>query len=50
MAHNILVIEMLMLLLDKPTDDSVEIAVGLIRGVGTHLGGMASRANSAVFE
>ena len=49
-AHEILVIEILMLLLNKPTDDSVEIAVGLIREVGAHLEEMAPRANTAVFE
>jgi len=49
-AHEILVIEILMLLLNKPTDDSVEIAVGLIREVGAHLEEMSPRANNAVFE
>lgn len=36
-AHEILAIEILLLLLNKPTDDSVEIAVGLMREVGAHL-------------
>lgn len=49
-AHEILVIEILMLLLNKPTDDSVEIAVGLTREVGAHLEEMSPRANNAVFE
>ncbi|KAL7273920.1 pre-mRNA-splicing factor cwc22 [Rhizina undulata] len=49
-AHEILAIEILMLLLNKPTDDSVEIAVGLTREVGAHLEEMSSRANNAVFE
>jgi pre-mRNA-splicing factor CWC22 len=49
-AHEILVIEILMLLLNKPTDDSVEIAVGLVREVGAHLEEMSPRANNAVFE
>ncbi|KAF8430490.1 hypothetical protein BGX38DRAFT_1277959 [Terfezia claveryi] len=49
-ANEILVIEILMLLLNKPTDDSVEIAVGLMREVGAHLEEMAPRANNAVFE
>ncbi|KAF8471797.1 hypothetical protein BDZ91DRAFT_846417 [Kalaharituber pfeilii] len=49
-ANEILVIEILMLLLNKPTDDSVEIAVGLMREVGAHLEDMAPRANNAVFE
>jgi pre-mRNA-splicing factor CWC22 len=50
LAHEVLVIEILMLLLNKPTDDSVEIAVGLTREVGAHLGEMSPRANNAVFE
>ena len=49
-AHVILVIDILMLLLNKPTDDSVEIAVGLVREVGAHLEEMSPRANNAVFE
>ncbi|KAF8422381.1 hypothetical protein EV426DRAFT_605507 [Tirmania nivea] len=49
-ANEILVIEILMLLLNKPTDDSVEIAVGLMKEVGAHLEEMAPRANNAVFE
>lgn len=49
-ANEILVIEILMLLLNKPTDDSVEIAVGLVKEVGAHLEEMAPRANNAVFE
>lgn len=49
-AHEILVIEILMLLLNKPTDDSVEIAVGLVREVGAHLEEMSPKANNAVFE
>lgn len=49
-AHEILIIEILMLLLNKPTDDSVEIAVGLAREVGAHLEEMSPRANNAVFE
>ena len=32
-----LVLEMLTLLLDKPTDDSVEVAVGLVKDVGAAL-------------
>lgn len=49
-AHEVLIIEMLMLLLNKPTDDSVEIAVGLVKEVGAHLEEMNSSANNAVFE
>ncbi|PWW79182.1 MIF4G-domain-containing protein [Tuber magnatum] len=49
-ADEILAIEILMLLLNKPTDDSVEIAVGLMREIGAHLEEMAPRANNLVFE
>lgn len=49
-ANEILAIEILMLLLNKPTDDSVEIAVGLMREVGAHLEEMSPRANNAVYE
>lgn len=49
-ANEILAIEILMLLLNKPTDDSVEIAVGLMREVGAHLEEMSPPANNAVYE
>lgn len=49
-SNEILVIQILIMLLNKPTDDSVEIAVGLIREVGAHLEEMSPRANNAVFE
>ncbi|KAH0608608.1 uncharacterized protein H6S33_001742 [Morchella sextelata] len=49
-ANEILAIEILMLLLDKPTDGSVEIAVGLMREVGAHLEQMSPPANNAVYE
>lgn len=49
-ANEILAIEILMLLLNKPTDDSVEIAVGLTREVGQLLEDLAPKANNAVFD
>ena len=36
-VHEILAAQMLQLMLSKPTDDSVEISVGLMREVGQHL-------------
>lgn len=48
--HEILVLQILQLLLDKPTDDSVEIAVGLMREVGAFLAETSSAANNFVFE
>ncbi|KAK9472117.1 armadillo-type protein [Dipodascopsis tothii] len=48
--HEILVLQILQLLLDKPTDDSVEIAVGLMREVGAYLAESSSAANNFVYE
>ena len=42
--------QMLLLLLHKPTDDSVEIAVGLTREVGHHLEEMNRPISLAVFD
>jgi pre-mRNA-splicing factor CWC22 len=36
--------------LEKPTDDSVEIAVGFMREVGAFLGENSPKANNGVFE
>lgn len=41
---------MLALLLERPTDDSVEIAVGLMRECGAFLSEASPRATNAVFE
>lgn len=41
---------MLVLLLEHPTGDSVEIAVGLMREVGAFLAEAAPKANNGVFE
>ncbi|KAI9592572.1 hypothetical protein BDF19DRAFT_205697 [Syncephalis fuscata] len=49
-AHEIAVLQMLALLLERPTDDSVEIAVGLMRECGAFLSEASSRATNAVFE
>ncbi|KAI8057068.1 hypothetical protein BDF22DRAFT_669328 [Syncephalis plumigaleata] len=49
-AHEIVVLQMLSLLLERPTDDSVEIAVGLMRECGAFLTEASSRATNAVFE
>ena len=50
MAHEVLALELLTLLLENPTDDSVEIAVGFIRECGAHLTEVASKATNAIFE
>lgn len=49
-AHEILAAQMLLLLLHKPTDDSVEIAVGIIKEVGQHLEEMNAPIALAVFD
>ncbi|CAG7960196.1 unnamed protein product [Penicillium nalgiovense] len=49
-AHEMLAAQILLLLLHKPTDDSVEIAVGLTREVGHHLEEMNAPIALAVFD
>ena len=49
-AHEMVAAQMLLLLLNKPTDDSVEIAVGLTREVGQHLEEMSGPIALAVFD
>ncbi|KZT59730.1 MIF4G-domain-containing protein [Calocera cornea HHB12733] len=49
-VHDFIALQMLYLLLERPTDDSVEIAVGLMREVGAFLADAAPRANNSVFE
>lgn len=49
-AHENLAAQMLLLLLNKPTDDSVEIAVGLTREVGQHLEEFSAPIALAVFD
>ncbi|KAL9102057.1 MAG: hypothetical protein Q9187_009169, partial [Circinaria calcarea] len=49
-AHEILAAKILQLLLQKPSDDSVEIAVGLTREVGQHLEEMNAAIASLIFD
>jgi pre-mRNA-splicing factor CWC22 len=49
-VHETLAAQMLVLLLQKPTDDSVEIAVGLTREVGQHLEEMNPEIARIVFD
>ncbi|KAG8703537.1 pre-mRNA-splicing factor cwc22 [Ceratobasidium sp. 394] len=49
-AHEIIALQILVLLLEQPTDDSVEIAVGFMREVGAYLSENSPRANNGVFE
>ncbi|SPQ97391.1 unnamed protein product (mitochondrion) [Plasmodiophora brassicae] len=49
-AHEIVALELLTLLLDKPTDDSVEVAVGFITDCGAMLTELSPRGIHAIFE
>ncbi|KAL9932639.1 hypothetical protein V8E36_008338 [Tilletia maclaganii] len=48
--HEILALEILLLLLEKPTDDSVELAVGFMRESGAFLAEEAPKASNGVFD
>ena len=50
MAHEIVALQILFLLLERPTDDSIEIAVGFMREVGAFLAQNSPKANASVFE
>jgi pre-mRNA-splicing factor CWC22 len=49
-VHDLLALQILLLLLSKPTDDSVELAVGMIKEVGALLQLESKQALDAVFE
>ncbi|QIW96834.1 hypothetical protein AMS68_002352 [Peltaster fructicola] len=49
-VHEMLAAQILLLLLHKPTDDSVEIAVGLTKEVGAHMEEMNPQIAVAVFD
>jgi pre-mRNA-splicing factor CWC22 len=49
-VHEVLVAEILLLLLNKPTDDSVEIAVGIMKEVGQFLEEMNAAIANAIFD
>ncbi|KAH6653984.1 hypothetical protein BKA67DRAFT_516611 [Truncatella angustata] len=49
-VHEMLVAQILLLLLQKPTDDSVEIAIALIKEVGAHLEEFSAPISNAVWE
>ncbi|CAI8049036.1 Pre-mRNA-splicing factor CWC22 homolog [Geodia barretti] len=48
--HEIVALELLTLLLEEPTDDSVEVAVGFIKDIGEKLTKITPRGMVAVFE
>ena len=49
-AHETLAAQILLLLLHRPTDDSVEIAVGLTREIGQHLEEMSGQIALVVYD
>lgn len=49
-AHEVVALQILVLLLERPTDDSIEIAVGFTREVGAFLAENSPKANATVFE
>ena len=49
-AHEIVALQILLLCLDRPTDDSIEVAVGFMREVGLFLSENSPKANNTVFE
>uniref|UniRef100_F6R2U8 Pre-mRNA-splicing factor CWC22 homolog n=1 Tax=Ciona intestinalis TaxID=7719 RepID=F6R2U8_CIOIN len=49
-AHEILGLQILTLMLETPTDDSVEVAVGFLKECGQKLGELSPRGLAAVFE
>ena len=49
-AHEVLGLEMLTLLLERPTDDSVEVAIGCLKECGLKLTQVSPRGINAIFE
>lgn len=49
-VNEIVALQILTLLLERPTDDSVEVAVGFMREAGAFLMEESSKASNAVFE
>uniref|UniRef100_A0A3B4B8M2 Pre-mRNA-splicing factor CWC22 homolog n=1 Tax=Periophthalmus magnuspinnatus TaxID=409849 RepID=A0A3B4B8M2_9GOBI len=49
-AHEVLSLEMLTLLLERPTDDSVEVAIAFLKECGLKLTEVSPRGINAIFE
>ncbi|XP_029461773.1 pre-mRNA-splicing factor CWC22 homolog isoform X2 [Rhinatrema bivittatum] len=49
-AHEVLALEMLTLLLERPTDDSVEVAIGFLKECGLKLTQVTPRGVNAIFD
>ncbi|GFN87820.1 pre-mRNA-splicing factor cwc22-like protein [Plakobranchus ocellatus] len=50
LAHEVLALEILTLLLETPTDDSVEIAIGFLKECGQKLTEVSPRGINSIFE
>lgn len=49
-AHEILVLEILTLLVNNPTDDSIEVAIAVLKEVGMKLTQISKKGIEAIFE
>ncbi len=49
-AHELLALEILTLLLENATDDSVEVAIGFLKESGQKLGEVSPRGLTAIFD
>eukprot|EP00761_Pharyngomonas_kirbyi_P005362 gb/GECH01005367.1/.p1 GENE.gb/GECH01005367.1/~~gb/GECH01005367.1/.p1 ORF type:complete len:854 (+),score=292.96 gb/GECH01005367.1/:1-2562(+) len=49
-VDEVLILEILTLLLEKPTDDSVEVAVSLVKECGASLSNLSPKGINAIFE
>ncbi|XP_062972372.1 pre-mRNA-splicing factor CWC22 homolog [Elgaria multicarinata webbii] len=49
-AHEVLCLEMLTLLLERPTDDSIEVAIGFLKECGLKLTEVSPRGVNAIFD
>lgn len=49
-AHEILGLELLTLLVENPTDDSVEVAVAFLKECGQKLAEVSSKGSNAIFD
>lgn len=49
-AHEVLILQILMLLVEKPTDDSIEVAIAVIKECGMKLSQVSKKCTESVFE
>uniref|UniRef100_A0A8D0GPJ9 Pre-mRNA-splicing factor CWC22 homolog n=1 Tax=Sphenodon punctatus TaxID=8508 RepID=A0A8D0GPJ9_SPHPU len=49
-AHEVLCLEMLTLLLERPTDDSIEVSIGFLKDYGLKLTEVSPRGINAIFD